>query len=297
MLKRINCLNSLERKQNRYLCQNFGRNSSLEEGILIFLNKKQQKQHFTRNSFKKLYQNEKSIFWFRVRNIIIVKIVLNYLPFQSRLIELGCGSGFVSKHLGKIGYQVERADLYSEGLKYCQKKDAGRAYYQFNPYDPLFLEEFYGICAFDVLEHVADDNLVLKNMHKSLSPGGLLFLIVPACKKLWFTIDKFAEHKRRYSTNESSEKIELTSFKALKLSYFIIFLFPFIVFSRMLSNFLLYRKPENLNPKAHTFREIQINPNLNSYFYSIFRIEAQFIPYRDLTFDSSLLLCAIKRRD
>lgn len=248
MLKCINCFNSLERKQNGYFCQNFGKNFSLEEGILSFLNKNHQKQHFTKDSFKKLYQNEKNNFCFRVRNIIVVKTVLNYLPPCPRLIELGCGLGFVPKHLGKISFQVERADLYSEKLKYCQKKYAEKVCYQFNLYESLFIGEFDGIYAFDVLAHVAYDNLALKNMHKSLNPGGLLFLIVSAFKNLWFTIVKFAEHKRSYPTKEFKEKTELTSFKALKLSYFIIFLFPFSVFSRMLSNFRCYRKPDNLNP-------------------------------------------------
>jgi len=297
MLKCIYCLGTLGKKEDRYTCQNCGKDFPIEDGILSFLNEEHQEQHFPRGSFEKLYQNEKSNFWFRVRNVIIGTTVQRYLPHQSRIIEVGCGTGFVSKYLKELGYQVECADLYLEGLKYSQKRNAGKAYYQFNLYDPLFLEEFDGVCAFDVLEHIDDDKLVLKNMYKSLNPGGFLFLTVPACKKLGSTVDEFAEHKRRYSAKELKEKVELNSFKVLKLSYFMTFLFPFIAFSRMFSNFPSYRKSDNLNSKAQAFREIEINPILNSLFYLIFRIEAQFIQFLNFTFGSSLLLVAIKRRD
>ncbi|AKB18851.1 hypothetical protein MSWHS_1988 [Methanosarcina sp. WWM596] len=298
MLKCIYCLSSLEKKENRYICQNCGRAYSTEDGISSFLNKKHQESHFPKNSFDRLYKNENDNFWFLVRNIIIGTTIQHYLPLKSRLIEVGCGTGFVSKHLKGLGYQVECADLYLEGLKYSQKRNAGNAYYQFNLYDPLFVEEFDGVCAFDVLEHIDDDRLALKNMYKGLKPGGFLLLTVPACKKLWSNTDELAEHKRRYSAKELKEKVESTGFKILKLSYFMTFLFPFIAFSRMFANFLsLHRKSETIKSKTQVFNEIEINPVLNSLFYLIFRIEAQFIPYLDFRFGSSLLLVAIKRRD
>jgi 2-polyprenyl-3-methyl-5-hydroxy-6-metoxy-1,4-benzoquinol methylase len=177
------------------------------------------------------------------------------------------------------------------------KKSAGKAYYQFNLYDPIFLEEFDSICAFDVLEHIDEDKLVLKNMYKCLKPGGFLFITVPACKKLWSITDEFAKHRRRYSSKELKEKVESSGFKVLKLSYFMTFLFPFIAFSRIVSRSTFYKKLNNTDFKTQTFTEIEIDPILNQLFYLIFRIEAQFIPFVNFTFGSNLLLVAIKRKD
>ncbi|OQB37122.1 MAG: bifunctional 3-demethylubiquinone-9 3-methyltransferase/ 2-octaprenyl-6-hydroxy phenol methylase [Euryarchaeota archaeon ADurb.Bin165] len=141
--------------------------------------------YFPKDAFENLYKTEENNFWFRVRNLIIGEVVQNHLPARSRLIEVGCGTGFVSRYLKETGYHVECGDLHLEGLQYCKERNAGEAYYQFNLYDPVFSEEYDAYCAFDVLEHLDDDRLALDNMYAGLKPGGLLFLTVPACGMLW----------------------------------------------------------------------------------------------------------------
>lgn len=297
MLCCINCRSSLKRNKDYYLCEHCGRKFPIKDSISTFLNEKHKEMHFPCDSFERLYQSENRNFWFRVRNIIIEKTVINYLPIKSRLIEVGCGTGFVSKHLKDLGYRVECADLYIEGLRFSQKREVGNAYYQFNLYDPLFIDEFDSICAFDVLEHIEDDRLVLNNMFRSLKQGGYLFVTVPACKKLWSVTDEFAAHKRRYSAKELSEKIESTGFEIVKLSHFMSFLFPFIALSRKFSNLTSsYLKSNKSKGHDQVFNELEISPILNSLFYLIFRCEVPLIQHLNLPFGSSLLLVAKKRR-
>ncbi|KUK68053.1 MAG: Methyltransferase type 11, partial [Methanocalculus sp. 52_23] len=189
--------------------------------------------HFPKDAFENLYKTEENNFWFRVRNLIIGEVVQNHLPARSRLIEVGCGTGFVSRYLKKMGYRVECGDLYLEGLQYCKERNAGEAYYQFNLYDPIFSEEYDACCAFDVLEHLDDDRLALDNMYAGLKPGGLLFLTVPACGMLWSHADEHAGHKRRYSSRNLESKVRSAGFDVIRLSYFMTFLFPIIALSRL----------------------------------------------------------------
>jgi 2-polyprenyl-3-methyl-5-hydroxy-6-metoxy-1,4-benzoquinol methylase len=297
MLCCIDCGVSLKHNKDNYLCENCGRKYPINNSISTFLSEKHKEIHYPCDSFERLYQAESRNFWFRVRNVIIENTVRDYLPSDSRLIEVGCGTGFVSKRLKELGYIIECADLYVEGLRFSQKRDVGNAYYQFNLYDLLFIDEFDGVCAFDVLEHIEDDKLVLNNIYKSLKRDGFLFVTVPACKKLWSVTDEFAAHKRRYSAKELKEKVESAGFEIVKLSHFMTFLFPFIFISRTLSNLTSsYGKSNKSKIEDQIFSELEVSPILNKFFHSIFRLEIPFIQHINLPFGSSLLLVAKKRR-
>ena len=59
-------------------------------------------------------------------------------------------------------------------------------------------ERFDAVLLLDVLEHV-DDASALREARRVLSPGGFLFLSVPAFPGLWSYRDEDAGHRRRYT--------------------------------------------------------------------------------------------------
>jgi SAM-dependent methyltransferase len=182
-------------------------------------------------------------------------------------------------------------------LKYCQRRESGNAYYQYDLYDEVFSEEFDGILACDVIEHLEDDERVLANLNRSLKRGGILVLTVPACRMIWSAMDDYAGHKRRYSREEMKRKLEAAGFKVLKNSYFMMFLFPAIALSRIM---MRGRKTpgegghENTMARART--ELSLPPILNSLFGRIFTIEIPLIGHMDCPIGSSLLAVALKER-
>ena len=283
----------LDQTNMGFFCAKCKQKYPLIDGIYCFSdNTHDMTNFFPDDSFSRLYDAENTNFWFRVRNIIIGNALKKYLPTETKIMEIGCGTGFVSSYLKKLRYNVDCAELHLSGLKYCKKRRAGTNYYQFNVYDELFYNHYDGICAFDVIEHLDNDKLALKNMHSALKKGGFLFITVPANKKLWSKNDEYAKHKRRYNIVALKDIIK-GRFEIIRIRYFMTFLYPFIYISRR----LLLNRSANDDIEEQISNELQINPLLNSIFFNIFRLESYLLNYVNLPFGSSLLCIAQKRDD
>ena len=54
------------------------------------------------------------------------------------------------------------------------------------------------VCAFDIVEHVDDDDLALSELSRVCAPGGIFLLSVPLHPSRWTAFDEFVGHRRRY---------------------------------------------------------------------------------------------------
>lgn len=72
----------------------------------------------------------------------------------------------------------------------------------------------------NVLEHLEDDQTVLKHFQQLLKRNGRLILLIPALPWLFNQLDKDLGHLRRYSRKELASKIEKSHFRILHLTYF-----------------------------------------------------------------------------
>jgi len=299
MLRCAVCRGTLESTGPGYSCRSCKRLYPEEEGIFRFKGETPAKEyHFPEGGWYILYRSEEGSFWFQVRNRIIGALLSRYVSKDARLLEVGCGTGFVAGYLKQQGYRIECADLFLEGLNYCRKRGSGYAYYQYDLYDPVFSEEFDVVLACDVIEHLEDDARVLANLNRSLKKGGILLITVPACQGIWSDIDEYAGHKRRYSRDEMKKKLEAAGFRVLRSSYFMMLLFPAIALSRMRMGRRETpgnRQHEELVERAKG--ELSLPPTLNSFFGRIFALEVPIISHMDLPIGSSLVTVALKERE
>ena len=77
-------------------------------------------------------------------------------------------------------------------------------------------KKFNTLLYFNVLEHVKEDKLEIKNALKKLNNGGHLIILVPAHQKIYSKLDRAVGHYKRYDINffrentfENSEIVKL----------------------------------------------------------------------------------------
>ena len=280
-----------EVEQNNWNCPKCGYKPRVEDGRLVLSleGNEQNDIGFESEFFNRLIKVEENNFWFCARNKLINWAIKNYFPKTRNFFEIGCGTGFV---LSGIDAAFPNLDLYgsealSHGLKFASKRVPKATLFQMDARNIPFKEEFEVIGAFDVLEHILEDETVLEQMYKALKPGGGLILTVPQHKFLWSKVDEFAYHVRRYNLKELKTKVESCGFKMIRTTSFVTFLLPLFFLSRLRFKITKIVKAD--------MSEFNLNRHVNILLEKILGLEHLFITLGvSFPIGSSLLLIAKK---
>jgi SAM-dependent methyltransferase len=188
--------------------------------------------------FTTLERLEPKSFWFRSRNRLIVWTMRRYFADLTRFLEVGCGTGFVLAAIREAlpRLQVMGAELYPEGLEVARRRLPGVPLVQMDALDVPFVGAFDAVGAFDVLEHIAEDEAVLRELAGAVPPGGGLLVTVPQHPRLWSAADDFAGHVRRYTRRELVNKVWKAGWEPLRVTSFMSLPLPFFALSRALGS-------------------------------------------------------------
>jgi SAM-dependent methyltransferase len=190
---------------------------------------------FDPSYFGRLAELESGSFWFRSRNRLLCWALEHYFPDATNFLEIGCGTGFVLAHIRKEFPQltVAGSEVFSKGLSFASERLPGVDLFQMDARQIPFESEFDVIGAFDVLEHIRDDELVLSQMYRAVRQGGGILLTVPQHSFLWSKIDEYSRHIRRYSLSDLKAKVERAGFKTLRTTSFVSLLLPLMLIARL----------------------------------------------------------------
>jgi SAM-dependent methyltransferase len=157
-----------------------------------------------------------------------------YFPTMTSALEIGCGTGFVLKALAETFTQARLAgsEVFREGLAFAAERVPSAELFQMDARRIPFQGEFDVIGAFDVIEHIEEDDEVLREMYGAIKPGGGIILTVPQHRWLWSDTDVYARHKRRYSRRELKSKAESAGFRVEYMTSFVSILLPVLMISR-----------------------------------------------------------------
>jgi SAM-dependent methyltransferase len=190
---------------------------------------------FPKESFEVLARVEAGSFWFRARNAIILWALRKYFPGFRSLLEVGCGTGFVLSGIAQAFPKARTvgSEIYTTGLAFAAKRLPGVELLQMDARKLPYEAEFDVVAAFDVIEHILEDELVLQSFHRAIKPGGGCLITVPQHQWLWSPVDEAACHQRRYSAQELHAKVEAAGFTIVRSTSFVTLLLPLMLASRL----------------------------------------------------------------
>ncbi|CAA6824762.1 MAG: Methyltransferase type 12 [uncultured Aureispira sp.] len=153
-------------------------------------------------------------------------------PFcKGNILEIGSGVGNISQF-----FLQEKASILLSDIRqgYCDElKQKFEAYPNLKGValidlvDPAFDEKFqYLFASFDsifslnVVEHIYDDSLAIKNAKKLLKKEGHLVILVPSYQSLYNGLDKDLDHYRRYNKKTLTVLFEQNELNIIKKQYF-----------------------------------------------------------------------------
>lgn len=236
--------------------------------------------------YKLHIENEKEHWWYKGRREIISSIISKFVFKNNKLkiLDFGAGSGantIALSHYGEV-YVYEKNENALQLLKKRFEKIP----------DIFVLDEinenifFDLIIASDVIEHIENDDEIIKFFSRVLKNDGNILITVPSYNFLYTERDKVLGHFRRYNINALKKKTN-KYFKIIKLSYYNFFLFflsvVLFVFLKLFKIKSLITSPEN-------------TPNffLNNLFYKIFSSEKFLLKYLNFPFGASIVYLAKK---
>ena len=246
-------------------------------------------QGFEPAAFEQLASVEEGSFWFRSRNRLISWALSHYFPAARSLLDVGCGTGYVLAGLRESMPELRLVggELYPEALEIAQRRLPGVELMQLDARELPFEAEFDAAGAFDVIEHIDQDQAALDSIARAVRPGGGVLLTVPQHRWLWSANDEYGHHRRRYRRGELVAKARAAGLDVLRTTSFVSLLLPAMFVSR-----LRQRGPiESFDPMT----EYRCSPGLNALLERVLGLELALIR-RGVSLPAGGTLLVVARR-
>lgn len=204
--------------------------------------------------YKDYYHAERNHWFFLARNKIIMDYIRQLLAERKddgplRILNVGCATGYTSVLLKEFG-EISSIE-YEESCYEFVKENVEDIGLQLGSILELPFEDnsFDLVCAFDVVEHVVEDELAVSELKRVCKNDSHVVITVPAFMSLWSNHDVINHHIKRYRKNEILELFKDPP-NIQYSGYFNFWLFPPVWFFRKLNNLL------SVTDKTHSEDEV-----------------------------------------
>ncbi len=198
-------------------------------------------EEFHQDAFDVLLNMQKRHFWYRGRHAFLLAALRKLLGNSTGLaaIDLGGGCGgwvsYLNHREGHRFSELALADSSQRALEMAGSVvSSSNSRYQIDLRSLGWRERWDTVFLLDVLEHIPDDELVLRQIWQVLKPGGMAFITTPALKRFWGKNDEIVGHHTRYSAADFRRFAVNCGYQETMTRYFMFFLSPLYLISRML---------------------------------------------------------------
>ena len=174
------------------------------------------------------FEFEDKSFWFAHRSACLRSIVRQFPP-AGAIYDIGGGNGFVTRAFLDAGFDAVLVEPGEAGVRNALARGIPKVVCATLATARFRDSSLPAAGLFDVLEHVEDDLGFLRELHRAVTPGGHLYLTVPAYSWLWSHDDVVAGHFRRHTLSRMRRRLESTGWKPLYSTY-IFSLLPLPIF-------------------------------------------------------------------
>lgn len=234
--------------------------------------------------YAKMAEREQS-YWWHIGRLEIIKSYLEQYRGEKKslkILNVGCGTGGTIKLLESYG-TTQNVDVSDEAIKYMKKSGFKNITKISDITLPFKDKSFDLVVAFDVLEHIEEQEKALREWSRVLKKDGRVFITVPAYQWLWSTHDVSLQHKRRYTAKKLADVATANGLHKVKHSYAIVFTLPIIVAVRLLKGVL----PEQEGDSESSY--VNLPPWLNQFFTNVLFIEAKLHKHISFPFGTSVI--------
>jgi 2-polyprenyl-3-methyl-5-hydroxy-6-metoxy-1,4-benzoquinol methylase len=118
----------------------------------------------------------------RKRVDFIADVLKRSLPPDARVLDVGCGNGVISRHLGRMGFNVLGIDVSDKTIEKARSiNPMPNVQFMRKSAEELVAsgEKYEAIICSEVLEHLDNPGSLLRVLYQSLADNGKLIVTVP----------------------------------------------------------------------------------------------------------------------
>ena len=170
--------------------------------------------------YREQFEIEERHWWFRSRRAVVRSLLARAgLPPSPRILDAGCGTGANLIEYSRLG-EVTGVDAFPEAVELCRERGLGNVLEAQVEDLPFEEESFDLLFATDVIEHLDDDVVALRELRRVAAGGARLVLTVPAYPWLWSDHDVSVHHRRRYTADSLRESVRAGGWEPVVETYF-----------------------------------------------------------------------------